>query len=80
MDSRAFEIQVLERLTAIETTLKSQDYKAVNEKLNQTENRSINNEARITKIEDSNRWLWRTIGGATIPILIGLIVTLIKIG
>ena len=51
MDNKSFEIQVLERLTAIETTLKQQDYKAINEKLNQTENRSINNKERIEKID-----------------------------
>lgn len=74
MDNKSFEIQVLERLTAIETTLKQQDYKAINEKLNQTENRSINNKERIEKIEDNAKWLWRSIGGAVIVLLLELVV------
>lgn len=74
MDNKSFEIQVLERLTAIETTLKQQDYKAINEKLNQTENRSINNKERIEKIEDNTKWLWRSIGGAVIVVLLELVV------
>ena len=53
MDNKSFEIQVLERLTAIETTLKQQDYKAISERLNHTENRSIGNEKRIDRIEDN---------------------------
>ena len=63
---KSFQIQVLERLTAIETTLKSQDYKVINETLNKTENRSKNNEDRLNKIEDNTRWLWRTLAGILI--------------
>lgn len=63
---KSFQIQVLERLTAIETTLKNQDYKVINETLNKTENRSKNNEDRLNKIEDNTRWLWRTLAGILI--------------
>ena len=80
MDNKSFEIQVLERLTAIETTLKQQDYKAISERLNHTENRSIGNEKRIDRIEDNTKWLWRTIAGSIITIIIGVIVAFIKIG
>ena len=78
MENKSFEIQVLERLTAIETTLKQQDYKAVNEKLNQTEFRSINNENRLNKIEDNNRWLWRTVGASIVTMLLGICATFIR--
>ena len=78
MDSREFEIQVLERLTAIETTLKQQDYKAISEKLNKVENMAVNNEKRLDRIEDNTKWLWRTIAGSIITIVIGVIVAFIK--
>ena len=80
MDNKSFEIQVLERLTAIETTLKQQDYKAVSERLNKVENTSIGNEKRLDRIEDNTKWLWRTIVGSLITITIGAIVAIIKIG
>lgn len=80
MDSREFEIQVLERLTAIETTLKQQDYKAISERLNKVENIAISNEKRIDRMEDNTKWLWRTITGSIITIVIGVIVAFIKIG
>lgn len=80
MDNRSFEMEVLERLTAIETTLKQQDYKAINEKLNDTENRSKSNEKRLDKIEDNTRWLWRTVGVSIIGIVISAIVAFIKMG
>lgn len=80
MDSREFEIQVLERLTAIETTLKQQDYKAISERLNKVENMAVSNEKRLDRIEDNTKWLWRTIAGSIITIVIGVIVAFIKIG
>ena len=79
MDNKSFEIQVLERLTAIETTLKQQDYKAINEKLNQTENRSVNNETRLNKIEDNNKWLWRTVVGYLITTVVGIVLAVINL-
>lgn len=85
MDSKKFQIEVLERLTAIETTLKQLDYKEMQVKVNKLENEIIeieskikNNEKRLDKIEDNNKWLWRTVGGSIITIIIGAIITLIK--
>ena len=80
MDNKSFEIQVLERLTAIETTLKQQDYKAISERLNKVENTAISNEKRIDRMEDNTKWLWRTIAGSIITIVIGVIVAFIKVG
>ena len=85
MDSKKFQIEVLERLTAIETTLKQLDYKEIQVKVNKTENEIIDmenriksNEKRLDKIEDNNKWLWRTVGGSIITIVVGAIATLIK--
>ena len=85
MDSKKFQIEVLERLTAIETTLKQLDYKEMQVKVNKLENEIIeieskikNNEKRLDKIEDNNKWLWRTVMGSIITIVIGVITTLIK--
>lgn len=85
MDSKKFQIEVLERLTAIETTLKQLDYKEMQIKVNKTENEIIDmenriksNEKRLDKIEDNNKWLWRTVVGSIITIVIGAIATLIK--
>ena len=80
MDDKAFQIEVLERLTAIETTLKQLDFKTLSEKVNNNdkrvstlENRVVNNEKRIDKIEDNGKWLWRTVAGAIILGLLALI-------
>ena len=80
MDNNKFQIEVLERLTAIETTLKQIDYKAISDKVNENDkrvidlnNRIVSNEKRIDKIEDSGRWLWKTVAAALILAILGLI-------
>lgn len=80
MDNNKFQIEVLERLTAIETTLKQIDYKAIYDKVNENDkkvidlnNRIVSNEKRIDKIEDSGRWLWKTVAAALILAILGLI-------
>lgn len=85
MDDKKFQIEVLERLTAIETTLKQQDYKAINEKISsldkqvvEIDNKTNNNGTRLDKIEDNTKWLWRTITGSIITIVIGAVVAIIK--
>ena len=50
MDDKKFQIDVLTRLTAIETLLKEQDYKSINERLSNTENTSKN---KISSIQNS---------------------------
>ena len=37
-------------------------------------------EEKVNNIQDSNKWLWRTIGGAIIAILIDGIITIKNIG
>ena len=73
MDDNKFQIDVLTRLTAIETLLKEQDYKAINERLNQTENISRNNKERLDKLESNLKWVWTTIGGALIVAAVKII-------
>ena len=80
MDSNEFQIEVLERLTAIETTLKQIDYKSIEDKTDKLkekvvvlDNKINNDENRLDKIEDNNRWLWRTVAGAIILAVLGLI-------
>lgn len=80
MDNNEFQIEVLERLTAIETTLKQLDYKALSEKVNdndkkviELENKVNNNDKRLDKIEDNGKWLWRTVAGAIVLGLLALI-------
>ena len=77
MDDNKFQIDVLTRLTAIETLLKEQDYKAINERLNNAENVCKNNKEKIDKIEDNNKWLWRSIVASIIALLSELVVGVI---
>lgn len=73
MDDNKFQIDVLTRLTAIETLLKEQDYKAINERLNQAENIARNNKERLDKLEGNLKWVWTTIGGALIVAAVKII-------
>ena len=73
MDNNKFQIDVLTRLTAIETLLKEQDYKAVNERLNNAENMCKNNKEKIDKIEKNINWVWTTIGATLIVAAIKII-------
>ena len=77
MNDKDFQIDVLTRLTAIETLLKEQDYKAINERLNNTENKADNNEKRLDKIENNTSWLWKTVVASVIGLLLELIVGVI---
>jgi hypothetical protein len=75
-DEKKFEIEVLQRLTKIETML--QDFKGVENKSIEAYNLSLQNKQRIDKIEDNNKWLFRTAVGAVITGLIAIILSFIK--
>ena len=75
-DEKKFEIEVLTRLTKIETLL--QDFKGVEKKAEEGYNLSLSNKARLDKIEDNNKWLFRTTVGAVITGLIAIALTFIK--
>jgi len=73
---KGFELEVLQRLTKIETML--EDFKGVESKSIQAYNMSLSNKERIDKIEDNNKWLFRTTVGAVITGLIAIILSFVK--
>ena len=75
-DEKKFEIEVLTRLTKIETLL--QDFKGVEEKSMEAYNLSKDNKERLDKIEDNNKWLFRTTIGAVVTGLIAIAISFIK--
>lgn len=75
-DTKEFEIDVISRLTKIETLLL--DFKNVEEKATQAYSLSKDNEKRLDKIEDNNKWLFRTTVGAVIVGIVGIILAFIK--
>ena len=81
MQDKGFELEVLQRLTKIETML--EDFKGVESKSTTAYNLSLSNKERLDKIEDNNRWAFRTaLGGiitATISLIASIILFLIKI-
>ena len=75
-DERKFEMEVITRRTKIETML--ENFKGVEEKANESYTLSINNKERLDKIEDNNKWAFRTSVGAIITGLIGIVLSLIS--
>lgn len=75
-EEKKFEIEVLTRLTKIETML--EDFKGIENKTNEAYNLSRSNKQRLDKIEDNNKWLFRTTVGAVITGLIAIVLTLLK--
>lgn len=80
MNDNAFQREVLDRLIKLETLLQQQDYKGLNEKVDSLQKEVIqqqqiieSHEEKIKKIEDNNKWLWRTVVAA----LIGYALTVI---
>lgn len=73
-----FEVEVLTRLAVIES--KIDDYKTIKEKSDKAYNIAVQNENLIARIEDRNKWLWRTSIGALITGLIGILILFIKVG
>lgn len=73
MDTNKFEREVLDRLIRLETKIDLQDYKGLSEKVDNTFNRAENNEERIRKLEDSNKWVVRAVIGAVIGAILALV-------
>ena len=73
-----FETQVLTRLAVIESKL--DDYKSVREKTEESYNLSQENKQDIVEINEKIKWITRTIVGAIISGIIGIIFILIQIG
>lgn len=72
---KSFETEVLTRLAVIES--KIDDYKNLQQKCDEAHSLSSSNKERIDKIEDTMKWLWRTIGGILIS---GAVAVIYKIG
>lgn len=71
MDEKSkFEVEVLTRLAVIESKLDG--YKELKSVAYEGNNRSIENEKRITNLEDRNKWLARVAIGAIIGEIIGI--------
>ena len=75
-EEKKFEIEVLTRLTKIETML--ENIKDTESKADEAFTLSKSNKERLDKIEDNNKWLFRTTVGAIIVGLIGIILNFIK--
>lgn len=73
-----FEREVLERLTKIETKL--DDYGNMREKTEESYSLSKQNEKDIEEINEKIKWITRTIAGALITGVIGIIIVLVKLG
>lgn len=80
-----FEREVLDRLTKIEAKLDSFD--AAKKKTYDNENDIIrlNGDVdglkdRVNQLEDSNKWLARTLAAAIITAIVGVVVVLIRTG
>lgn len=85
MSEVAFEREVLDRLTKIEVKLDSFD--AAKKKTYDNENDIIvlkgevkNQENRISDLEDSNKWLFRTTVGAVIVSIVAIVFALVQSG
>ena len=75
-EEKKFEIEVLMRLTKIETLL--EDFKGVETKCNEAYMLSKDNKKRLDKIEDNSKWLFRTTIGAVLTGLIAIALNFIK--
>ena len=75
-EEKKFEIEVLTRLTKIETLLRN--FEGIEKKALDAYNLANKNKERLDKIEDNNKWLFRTAVGAVITGLIAIALTFIK--
>lgn len=75
-EEKKFEIEVLTRLTKIETLLRN--FEGVEKKATDAYNLATKNKERLDNIEDNNKWLFRTALGAVITGLIAIALTFIK--
>ena len=78
--SNAESSEVLQRLTRVETKVDGMDTKLDNAiRANETAILALEHARhandRITKLEDNQRWLWRTFGGAVIVAVATFIIT-----
>lgn len=75
-EERKFEIEVLTRLTKIETML--EDFKGIEQKSTQAYELSLRNKERLDKMEDNSKWMFRTTIGAVITSLVGIVLAWLR--
>lgn len=75
-EDKKFEIDVISRLTKIETMLRN--FEGTESKAQEAYNLARENKERLDKIEDNNKWLFRTTVGAVLTGLIGIVLNFIK--
>lgn len=75
-EEKKFEIEVLTRLTKIETLLRN--FEGVEKKAVEAYNLSMTNKEKLDEMEDNNKWLFRTAVGAVITGLIAIALSFIK--
>lgn len=75
-EEKKFEIEVLTRLTKIETLLRN--FEGVETKATEAYTLAQSNKKRLDSIEDNNKWLFRTAVGAVITGLVAIVLTFIK--
>lgn len=75
-EEEKWKIDVITKLTKIETIL--EDFKGVESKAVEAFNLSKDNEKRLNKIEDNNKWLFRTTVGAVLTGIIAIVLSFIK--
>ena len=78
MKDKDFETEVLTRLTKIETKL--DDYNSTKQKSDDAFTLSRENEKEISEIQDKIKWITRTVIGAIITGLVGLVFIYLKLG
>lgn len=75
---KGFETEVLSRLAVIESKL--DDYNNIKTKSEEAYTKSKTNEKDIAEINDKIKWLSRTVAGALITGILGIIFVFLKIG
>lgn len=68
-----FQVEIRERLTAIETMLKNMDFKGVEQVAESANNQAKRNAEDIAKLQAAQTWIVRTVIGAIIAAIMGFI-------
>ncbi len=78
MQQQNFETEVLTRLAVIESKL--DNYKEIEDKTNRAYNLSKENYKEIEELKDRTKWLSRTLLGAILTAIIGIVFIYLQIG
>lgn len=74
MEDNKLLLEILQRLATLETLIKAQNYDAVKDTSSEALNIAKNNESRITKLENAQSWIIKTIGVIIVGAIINLII------